>query len=39
MIPKTLIACDKETQDANLALIDWLEELEDVNAVYHNMDL
>jgi len=39
MIPKTLIACDAETRDANLALIDWLEELEDVNAVYHNMDL
>lgn len=39
MIPKTLIECDDETRDANLALIDWLEELEDVNAVYHNMDL
>ncbi len=39
MIPKTLIECDKETQDANMALIEWLEELDDVDAVYHNMDL
>ncbi len=39
MLPKTLVACDDETRDANLALIDWLEELEDVDAVYHNMDL
>ncbi|MCC5831673.1 MAG: YebC/PmpR family DNA-binding transcriptional regulator [Chlamydiales bacterium] len=38
-LPKTLIDCDEETRAANLALIDWLEELEDVNAVYHNMDL
>jgi YebC/PmpR family DNA-binding regulatory protein len=39
MIPKTLIACDEEAQAANLSLIEWLEELEDVDAVYHNMDL
>ncbi len=39
MIPRTLVECDEETRSANLALIDWLEELEDVNAVYHNMDL
>lgn len=39
MIPKNLIECDGETRDANLALIDWLEDLDDVNAVYHNMDL
>lgn len=39
MIPKTLVAVDEETQKANFALIDWLEELEDVDAVYHNMDL
>lgn len=39
MIPKNLVACDQETKEANLALIEWLEELDDVNAVYHNMDL
>lgn len=38
MIPKTMIECDAEAREANLALIDWLEELEDVNEVYHNMD-
>jgi len=38
MIPKTLIACDKETQAANEALIEWLEELDDVDAVFHNME-
>jgi YebC/PmpR family DNA-binding regulatory protein len=39
MIPKTLVSCDQETQTANLALIEWLEDLDDVDAVYHNMDL
>lgn len=39
MIPKNLIECDIETAKSNLALIEWLEELEDVDAVYHNMDL
>lgn len=39
MIPKTYIDCDLETAKANLALIDWLEELDDVDAVYHNMNL
>lgn len=38
-IPKTLIECDEETQKANLALIEWLEESDDVDEVYHNMDL
>lgn len=38
-IPKNMIICDQETKKANLALIEWLEDLEDVNAVYHNMDL
>jgi YebC/PmpR family DNA-binding regulatory protein len=37
MIPKTLIECEKEAIEANSALIAWLEELEDVDAVYHNM--
>jgi len=39
MIPKTLIACSSEAQVANLALIEWLEEIDDVDAVYHNMDI
>jgi YebC/PmpR family DNA-binding regulatory protein len=39
MIAKHLIACSSEMVQANQALIDWLEDLEDVNAVYHNMEL
>ena len=39
MIPKTLIACDAETLSSNNALIEWLEEIDDVDTVYHNMDL
>lgn len=38
-IPKTLIGCDKEAEEKNLALVEWLEELEDVSSVYHNIDL
>lgn len=36
-VPKVQIDCDEETAKANLALIEWLEDLEDVDAVYHNM--
>lgn len=39
MIPKSFVECDVETAKENLALIDWLEELEDVDAVYHNMKM
>jgi transcriptional/translational regulatory protein YebC/TACO1 len=39
MIPKTLVECNAETAAANAALIEWLEQLDDVDAVYHNMDL
>lgn len=39
MIPKSTVECDIETAKANLALIEWLEQLEDVDAVYHNMVL
>ncbi|MCE2983432.1 MAG: YebC/PmpR family DNA-binding transcriptional regulator [Parachlamydia sp.] len=39
MIPKIYVDCDVETAKDNLALIDWLEELEDVDAVYHNMKI
>ena len=39
MIPKTLIECSKEDLEKNMALIEWLEELDDVDSVYHNIDL
>lgn len=39
MIPKSYVECDIETAKANLALIEWLEELEDVDEVYHNMKI
>jgi len=39
LIPKVLVECDPQTQEANQALLDWLEELDDVSNVYHNMDL
>ena len=38
-IPTALIECDEKASASNLALISYLEELDDVNAVYHNMDL
>ncbi|MDF2550194.1 MAG: hypothetical protein K0S07_1261 [Chlamydiales bacterium] len=37
MIPKVYVECDEENTLANLALIEWLEELDDVDEVYHNM--
>ncbi len=37
MIPKTLVECDEETKKSNLALIEYLEDLDDVDTVYHNM--
>lgn len=39
MIPKNLVECSKEDQEANIKLIEWLEKLEDVDAVYHNMKM
>lgn len=39
MIPKSNITVDEETMKANLALIEWLEDLDDVDTVYHNMHL
>lgn len=39
MFPKVLVECDEETKKANLALIEWIENLDDVDAVYHNMQL
>lgn len=38
MIPKVWVDCDEECQKSNLALVDWLEALDDVDAVYHNMN-
>jgi YebC/PmpR family DNA-binding regulatory protein len=39
MIPKVYVECDEETTKANEALIEWLEALDDVDAVYHNMKI
>lgn len=39
MIPKSTVDCDIETAKANLALIEWLDDLDDVDAVYHNMKI
>jgi YebC/PmpR family DNA-binding regulatory protein len=39
MIPKSYVDCDAETAKSNLALVEWLEALDDVDAVYHNMTL
>ncbi|MCH9634451.1 MAG: putative transcriptional regulatory protein [Chlamydiae bacterium] len=38
MIPKHFVDCDEETAKSNQALIDWLEDIEDVDLVYHNMN-
>jgi YebC/PmpR family DNA-binding regulatory protein len=37
MLPKVYVECNEETMKANEALIEWLEALDDVDAVYHNM--
>lgn len=39
MIPKVYVDCDEEGIEHNIALIEWLEALEDVDAVFHNMKL
>jgi transcriptional/translational regulatory protein YebC/TACO1 len=39
MIPKTFVECNSEAVQANTALIEWLEALDDVDAVYHNMKI
>ena len=39
MIPKMLIACDAEARKNNEALIEWLEGIDDIDEVYHNMDI
>ncbi len=39
MIPKLLIDCNEEDRKANITLIEWIERLDDVDAVYHNMKM
>lgn len=39
MIPKVYVECDEEAMKDNLALIEWLEQLDDVDTVYHNMKM
>lgn len=39
MIPKIYVACDAENQKLNLDLIEYIEAIDDVDAVYHNMSL
>lgn len=37
MWPKVEVECDPETMQSNLSLIEWLEGIEDVDVVFHNM--
>lgn len=37
MVPKSWVEVSDENADLNIALIEWLENLDDVDAVYHNM--
>ena len=39
MVPKSWIEVSDSDADANIALIEWLENLDDVDAVYHNMKI
>lgn len=39
MLPKITVDCDIENAKSNIALIEWIENLEDVDAVYHNMNV
>lgn len=39
MIPKTFVECNEKDLEANNKLIEWLENIDDVDAVYHNMNL
>jgi YebC/PmpR family DNA-binding regulatory protein len=36
-IPKSYVACDSEAEKANMELIEYLEGLDDVDTVFHNM--
>jgi YebC/PmpR family DNA-binding regulatory protein len=37
MVPKNYVEVNEEDGHKNLALVEWLENLDDVDAVYHNM--
>ncbi len=39
MLPKVFIECDVDTAKSNLALIDWLEGIDDIDALFHNMSM
>lgn len=39
MIPKTYIDCPVETAKLNIALIEWLDGIDDVDEVFHNMKM
>lgn len=39
MIPKNYVECSAEHMKENLALIEWLEGIDDVDTVYHNMKM
>ncbi|BAE81610.1 conserved hypothetical protein [Chlamydia felis Fe/C-56] len=36
-VPLRVVDCDEKDGEANLALIEWLEKIDDVDEVYHNM--
>ena len=37
MIPKNLIECSDEEKEKNIALIEFIEDLDDIDEVFHNM--
>jgi transcriptional/translational regulatory protein YebC/TACO1 len=37
MVSKTEMECSKEDRDSNNALIEWIENLDDVDEIFHNM--
>lgn len=39
MIPKVSVGVDQATADSNQALIDWIEDIDDVDQVFHNMEI
>lgn len=39
MVPKLWVEVSEENIDLNMALIEWLENLDDVDAVFHNMKI
>ncbi len=38
-VPKSEVVCSQHDIDSNNALVEWIEELDDVEAVFHNMQL